>query len=65
MDEGRSESNISYLFPWKLQYIQRAQLHYLIEQILSYETLFFDIVTTNAYALSSPAMNNSLHAALV
>ena len=36
----------------------------LIEQILSYKTLFFDVVTTIAYALS-PAMNNSLHAALV
>ena len=22
---GRSESNVSYLFPWKLQQIQRAQ----------------------------------------
>jgi len=36
----------------------------LIEQILSYKTLFFDIVTTIGYALS-PAMNKSLHAALV
>jgi hypothetical protein len=36
----------------------------LIEQILSYKTLFFDIVTTTGYALS-PAMNKSLHAALV
>ena len=36
----------------------------MIEQILSYKTLFFDIVTTIGYALS-PAMNKSLHAALV
>jgi len=36
----------------------------LIEQILSYKTLFFDIVTTSDYALS-PEMNKSLHAALV
>ena len=26
-----SERNTSYLFPWKLQQIQRAQYHYLIE----------------------------------
>ena len=36
----------------------------MIEQILSYKTPFFDIVTTIGYALS-PAMNNSLYAALV
>jgi hypothetical protein len=36
----------------------------LIEQILSYKTLFFNIVPTIGYALS-PAMNKSLHAALV
>jgi hypothetical protein len=36
----------------------------LIEQILSYKTLFFDVVTTIGYALL-PAMNQSLHAALV
>jgi len=36
----------------------------LIEQILSYKTLFFDIVTTNGYALV-PAMNKSLHAVLI
>jgi len=34
------------LFPWKLQQIQRAQEHYLIEQILSYKTLFSNTVTT-------------------
>jgi hypothetical protein len=36
----------------------------LIEQIVIYKTLFFNVVTHNVYALS-PAMNNSLHAALV
>ena len=36
----------------------------MTEQILSYKTLFFDIVNTIGYALS-PAMNKSLHAALV
>jgi len=36
----------------------------LIEQILSYKKLFFDVVTTIGYALS-PAMNKSLHAVLV
>ena len=36
----------------------------MIEQILSYKTLYFDLVTTIGYALS-PAMNKSLHTALV
>jgi len=36
----------------------------LIEQILNYKKLFFNIVTTVGYELS-PAMNMSLHAALV
>lgn len=31
----------AYLFPWKLHQMQRAQSHYLIEHILSYQTLFF------------------------
>jgi hypothetical protein len=35
-----------------------------MEQILSYKTLFFYVVTTNGYALSS-AMNKSPHAALI
>ena len=56
------KSNVSYLFPWKRQ--QRTKLHYLIEQILSYKTLFFNIVTTNSYAFS-PAKKKSLHATLV
>jgi len=36
----------------------------LIEQILSYKTLFFNTVTTVNYA-TLPAMNKSLHAMLV
>jgi hypothetical protein len=36
----------------------------LKEQILSYKTLFRDVVATIGYALS-PAMNRNLHAALV
>jgi hypothetical protein len=36
----------------------------LIEQILSYKTLFFNIVTTISYALL-PVMNKSLRATLV
>jgi len=36
----------------------------LIEQILSYKTLFFDIVTAIGYALL-PSMNKSLHAVLI
>jgi len=43
---GCSENNASYLFPWKLQQIERAQLHYLIEQILSCKTLFLNTVPT-------------------
>ena len=30
--------------------MQRAQLHYLIEQILRYKTLFFNTVITISYA---------------
>ena len=36
----------------------------LIEQILSYKTLFFSMITTVSYAFL-PAMNKSLHAALI
>jgi len=36
----------------------------MTEHILSYETLFFNIVTTISYAFL-PAMNKSLHAMLV
>jgi hypothetical protein len=61
MYEGRSENNASYLFPWKLQKIQTAQLNYLIQQMLNYKTLLFNIVTTVAYAIW-PGMNNSPYA---
>ena len=60
---GYSESDASYLVPWKLQKIQRAQ-HYWIEEILNYKTLFFNIVTTISYAFL-PAMSKSLHAVLI
>ena len=36
----------------------------MIEQILSYKTLFFDVVTAIGYAMP-PAMNKNLHAPLV
>ena len=61
---GHSESNASYLFPRKLQRIQRAQEHYLMEQILSYGILFFSIATTTSCAFS-PAMDKNLHAVLI
>lgn len=56
------EINTSCLFPCKLQ--QRSQSHYLIEQILIYKTLFFNIVTTISCAFS-PAMEKRLHATLI
>ena len=55
-----SGSNVPCLFPCKLQQTQRAK-YCLIEQILSYKKLLFNIVTTINYAFS-PAMNKSLHA---
>ena len=61
---GCYKSNVSYLFPWKLQQIQRAQQHYWIEKILSDKTLVFNIVTTINYAFS-PVMNKTLHTMLV
>jgi len=42
--------NASHLFAWKQ--IQRAQQRYLIEQILSYKTLFFNIVNAISYIFS-------------
>ena len=51
-----SKNNTSYLFPWKLQQILRAQKHCLIEKILSYKTLFFNVVTTIGCAFL-PAVN--------
>ena len=62
--EDCSKSKASYLFPWKLKQTQRAQGHYLIEQILSYKTLFFSIVTTLSCALL-PATNKSLYTMLI
>ena len=64
MQIGHSKSNVSYLFPWKLQPIQKTQWHYWIEPMLSYKTLFFNAVTTIRYAFS-PAMNKSLHVTLI
>ena len=43
---------------------KRAQLHYLIEQILRYKRLFFNIVITISYAFS-PAVNKNLNAVLI
>jgi len=60
---GHSKSNASYLFPWKLQQIQRAQ-YYLIVQFLHYETLFFITDTIISYVFS-PATNRSLRATLI
>ena len=60
---GCCGSNASYLSPWKLQQIERAQELYLIEQILRYKSLFFNIVTTISYVFP-PEMNKSLHAVL-
>ena len=59
-----SESNASLLFAWKLQQIQRAQEHNLIEQVLTYKTLFLNIVTIISCAFS-PAMKENLHAMLI
>jgi len=58
------KSNASYLFPWKLQQIQRTQESSLIEQILSYKMLFFSIVSTMSFAFL-PVVYRSLHAVLV
>ena len=60
---GCTESNASSLFPWKLLQIQGVQQRCLIVHIVSYKTLFFDIVTTMSCAFS-PAVNTSLYAAL-
>ena len=56
------KSNASNLLLWKLQ--QRAQWHCAVEQILSYRTLHFNIVTAISYAFS-PVINKSLHVTLV
>jgi len=51
----------SSLCAWKIKQIKKAQRFYLIEEILSYKTLFYNIVTTTSYAFL-PAMNKNLHA---
>lgn len=38
-------SNAFYFFPWNLQQIQRAHMHYLTGQILSYNTPLFNTLT--------------------
>jgi len=48
------------LFPWKLQQIQRAQKHYLIEQILSYKLLHF---STQSLLLATHLTSNEQEAA--
>ena len=57
----RFESNTSYLLLWKIQQIQRASQCYLVECVLSYKMLFFNLVTTVSSAFPS-AINKSLHA---
>jgi len=42
---GCSKSNASYLFPWKMHCMQRAQQLRLIEKILCYKIQLFNIVT--------------------
>jgi len=58
---GCSKNNASYLFPWKLQ--QRPQEHCLLEQILSYNILFFN--SHHHYLCISTIHKRSLHAVLV
>ena len=43
---------------------KKAQEYYLIGQIFSYKTLFFNTITTISYAFL-PAMNKGLHATLI
>jgi len=61
---GHSESNASYFFPWKLSQLQKAQSQFLMKQIFSYKTLFFNVVTTIS-SVFLPAMIKSLCATLV
>lgn len=44
--------------------MKRAQQYYLREQILSYKTPFFTVVSAVSYAFS-PTLNKSLHAVLI
>lgn len=52
------------LYPWKLQQQKGAQYYCLKEQILSCETLFFNIDITISYAFSL-AINKSQCAELI
>jgi len=61
---ARSESNASCLLPRKPQQMPRAPRHCSVERVLSYETLFFSIVTTAGFVFLL-AVNKSLHATLV
>lgn len=56
---ARSESNASYLFPWK-QKTQRTQHRCFTHQILSYKTRFFNTATTVSCAFSAATIS-SLH----
>ena len=49
---GHSETNASYLFPWKLQQKQRAQEHHMIRANSQYKTLLSNIDTTMSYTFS-------------
>jgi hypothetical protein len=60
----RYKSNVSYLFPRKLQQLKSAEQGRWMEQVFSYKTVSFQIVTATGCAFS-PAMNKCLHAALV
>ena len=64
IDIDDSDTNASYLFPWKWQQIQRAEKHSWIEKILSYKTLFFNVVTAISYAFL-PVMYKNKHVMLV
>ena len=47
-----------------METIRKCKQHYLIEQILSYKTLLFNLVTAISCAFS-PALSNRLHAVLM
>lgn len=51
-----SENNACSLSPWKLQQIEGAQSHHLIEKILSWKTIFFSTVSTIRLFISLDAL---------
>ena len=57
-----SESNASYLFPWKLRDTKNTIT--LIDQIFSYKTVLSNTVTAMSCAFS-PAENKCLHATVI